>query len=271
MGVPAVLLLLLAGPLLAVTAAASAAAADPPDPPPVETTACSRIAPYALLTSGSVGAAGVTIDGPAAIGGVARFTAVTLTAPAPAGADVAAPTALTVGRSADTDGLVDAAAGLADVTCNEPVARCVTTTAIDADGVWEVRLTANGTTNDVECAVSTAALRRARVVRLVGTAPYALFIAVYGETGDEAAALRLTDLRVEGVTPRQTLWVACGVTQVVLNRADLKGGLLAPRAAVRATRSSVAGTVVAASLKGQRFALGGPLFDCASVVPGRET
>ena len=265
------LLLLLAGPLLAVTAAASAAAADPPDPPPVETTACSRIAPYALLTSGSVGAAGVTIDGPAAIGGVARFTAVTLTAPAPAGADVAAPTALTVGRSADTDGLVDAAAGLADVTCNEPVARCVTTTAIDADGVWEVRLTANGTTNDVECAVSTAALRRARVVRLVGTAPYALFIAVYGETGDEAAALRLTDLRVEGVTPRQTLWVACGVTQVVLNRADLKGGLLAPRAAVRATRSSVAGTVVAASLKGQRFALGGPLFDCASVVPGRET
>lgn len=241
---------------LATAVATSIADGAEQQPLPISSSGCALLAPYALITAGAARISGAHINGSVAVGGVA------------------------VGPALPTgDDLVAAASVSARAICNELPARCTTTvTRGRASGVV-ITLTARGTTNDVQCVVGAADLERARTVRLVGTAPAALFVILSGRGAEEGAGgwrrspgrLRLDRLRVEGVAPTRTLWVPCGVDMLRLRRVALVGGLLAPAVDVRADRSSVRGAVIAQSLVARRAALGGARFDCDVVVPGRVT
>lgn len=238
------------------TVAADSSATDGEQPLPISSSGCALLAPYALITAGVARTTAAHINGSVAIGGATMDQAL------PAG-----------------DDLVAAATVSARAICGELPARCNTTVTHGRAGGDVITLTARGATNDVQCVVGTADLERARTVRLVGTAPAALFVVLSGRGVQEGVGgwrrfpglLRLDRLRVEGVAPTRTLWVPCGVGTLRLRRVALVGGLLAPAVDVRADRSSVRGGVIARSLVARRVALGGARFDCDAVVPGRVT
>lgn len=243
------------------TARATAAAVSPADsseqqPLPLSSSGCTLLAPYALNTARVPRITAAHINGSVAVGAAAMGPAL------PAGVD-----------------LVAAGTVSARAICGELPARCTTTVSRGCDSGIVITLTATGTTNDVQCVVGAADLERARMVRLVGTAPAALFVVLSGRDAGEGAVgrrrqrqlLRLDRLRVAGVAQTRTLWVPCGVDTLRLRRVALVGGLLAPAVDVRADRSSVRGAVIARSLVARRVALGGARFDCDVVVPGRVT
>lgn len=237
------------------TAAAAPAGGDEEQPLPISASGCTLLAPYALITGGAARITASHINGSVAVGGSTEDPAL------PAGTD-----------------LVAAATVSARAICEELPARCTTTVTRGRTSGVVITLTARGTTNDVQCVVRAADLERARTVRLVGTAPAALFIVVYGRGAGEGGGgrrqqelLRLDRLRVEGVPPTRTLLVPCGVDALRLSRVAVVGGLFAPTVDVQADRSSVLGGVTARSLVARRVALGGVRFDCDAVVPGRVT
>lgn len=238
------------------TVAADSPANDGEQPLPISSSGCTLLAPYALITASVARITASHINGSVAIGGATTDQAL------PAGED-----------------LVAAATVSARAICGELPARCNVTATRSRAGGDVITLTARGATNDVQCVVGAADLERARTVRLVGTAPAALFVVLSGQDAKDGAdgwrrlpgLLRLDRLRVEGVAPNRTLWVPCGVDTLRLRRVALVGGLLAPAVDVRADRSSVRGAVIARSLVARRVALGGARFDCDAVVPGRVT
>lgn len=257
-----IIVLLLYALLVPVVAIARAnAAATPVDggetqPLPISSSGCTLLAPYALITAGAALITASHVNGSVAVGGPASDLTL------PAGDDLAA-----------------VATVAARAICEELPARCTTTVSRGRTGGVVITLTARGTTNDVQCVVGAADLEQARTVRLVGTAPAALFVVLYGRgVGEEGSGqrrrqglLRLNKLQVEGVSPTRTLWVPCGLAALHLSRVTLMGGLLAPTVSVRADRSSVRGGVTARTLVARQVALGGARFDCDAVVPGRVT
>lgn len=151
--------LLLFAPLVPVVAIPLANAAAAPveggetQPLPISSSGCTLLAPYALITASAARITASHVNGFVAVGGPASDLML------PGGDDLAA--VATVAARAFSE---------------ELPARCTTTVSHGRTGGVVITFTARGTTNDVQCVVGAADLEQARTVRLVGTAPAALFV-----------------------------------------------------------------------------------------------